>query len=175
MWINILKIRLGDLIVDFINKDLQSPEAAIESDYILAQTNKFMLILMRDNYYSPSKENEEIISDLTERNKNRVLDFYKASGQFSPTLPFELNLAIQLWLTDGKANIQEIDEVLQTISPAESEEGKNAFSRYYPKGSFEPNGRQPVDFNNGYHTLASLYASKGDIIGVEWAFQPITE
>jgi energy-coupling factor transporter ATP-binding protein EcfA2 len=164
---------IRDLIVDFINKDLQSPEAAIESDYILAQTNKFMLILMRDNYYSPSKENEEIISDLTERNKNRVLDFYKATGQFSPTLPFELNLAIQLWLTDGKVNIQEIDEVLQTISPAESEEGKNAFSRYYPKGSFEPNGRQPVDFNNGYHTLASLYASKGDIIGVEWAFQQL--
>ncbi|RPA66748.1 ATP-binding protein [Cyclobacteriaceae bacterium YHN15] len=161
------------LLVDFIYKDLQSPDASIESDYILAQTNKFMLILMRDNYYSPSKENEEIISDLTERNRNRVIDFYKRKDQFSPALPFELNLAIQLWLTDGKAKKEEIDEVLQIISPAESEEGRNAFSRYYPKGSFEPNGRQPVDFNNGYHTLASLYASKGDIIGVEWAFQQL--
>lgn len=160
-------------LVDFIYKDLQSPDGAISSDYILTQTNKFMLILMRDNYYSPSKENEEIISDLTEINKNRVIDFYRGKDQFSPTLPFELNLAIQLWLTDGKAKKEAIDEILHIISPAESEEGRNAFSRYYPKGSFEPNGRQPVDFNNGYHTLASLYASKGDIIGVEWAFNQL--
>lgn len=166
---------IRDLIVDFINKDLQSPEASIESEYILAQTNKFLLILMRDNYYRPSIENEKILSDLTESNKNRVLDFYRGTGQYSPTLPFDLNLAIQLWLTNGKATLGEIDEVLQTISPAESEGGKVAFSRYYPKGSFEPNGRLPTDFNNGYHTLASLYASKGDIEGVEWAFQQLLD
>lgn len=168
-----IKDPIKGLLVDLIYKDIQSPEATIESEYILAQTNKFMLILMRDNYYSPSKKNEEIISDLTERNKGRVIDFYKEEYQFSPTLPFELNLAIQLWLTNGKATLEEIDEVLKTISPAEGDEGRNAFSRYYPKGSFEPNGRLPTDFNNGYHTLASLYASKGDIEGVEWAFQQL--
>lgn len=162
-------------IVDFIYKDLSSPDPSIESDYILTQTNKFLLILMRDNYYSSLGENEKIISDLTEINKNRVLEFYRRESQFSPTLPFELNLAIQLWLTDGNAKKEEINEILQTISPAESEEGKIAFTKYYPKGSFEPNGRQAVDFNNGYHTLASLYASKGDIIGVEWAFQQLLD
>ncbi|MFD2203655.1 ATP-binding protein [Shivajiella indica] len=166
---------IKDLIIDFIYGDLKSPDAQIESDYILAQTNKFLFILMRDNYYSPSVAKEKIISDLTEKNKQRVLDFYKGTGQFSPTVPFELNLAIQLWLTAGKAKIKQIDEVLSNISPKESEEGRNAFLKYYPKGSFEPNGRLPTDFNNGYHTLASLYASKGDINGVEWAFDQLLD
>lgn len=166
---------IRDLIVDFIYRDLQSLDPKIESDYILSQINKFLLILMRDNYYSPSKENEKIISELSGSNKNRAADFYKGIGQFSPTLPFELNLAIQLWLTDGNATLEEIEEVLQVISPVESEEGKNAFFRYYPKGSFEPNGRLPIDFNNGYHTLASLYAASGDIEGVEWAFRQLLD
>ncbi|SMD43036.1 hypothetical protein SAMN00777080_1612 [Aquiflexum balticum DSM 16537] len=166
---------IKDLIIDFIYSDLLSPDSAIESDYLLGQTNKFLLVLMRDNYYSPSAENEKIISGLTKSNKDRVLDFYRGPGQLSPSLPFELNLAIQLWLTDGKAKLEEIDEILQVISPAESETGITSFSNFYPKGSFEPNGRQPTDFNNGYHTLASLYASKGDINGVEWSFQQLLD
>ncbi len=37
---------------------------------------------------------------------------------------------------------------------------------YYPKGSFETNGRFPDDFNGGFHTLASLYAAAGDTAGI---------
>ncbi len=166
---------IKDQIVDFIFKDLNSPDDAIDSDFVLTQTNKFIIVLMRDNYYSPTDEKEKFLIELTERNKDNVVNFYKKTGNFSPTLPFELNLAIQLWLTTGKASPEDLDEVLNAISPAAGHAGQNAFSFYHPKGSFEPNGRQPIDFNNGYHTLATLYACKGDIEGVEWAFRQILE
>jgi energy-coupling factor transporter ATP-binding protein EcfA2 len=164
---------IKDQIVDFIYEELKSPGNAIEPDFILTQTNKFLIILMRDNYYSPSVEKEKIIIDLSERNKDVVVSFYKTTESFSPALPFEMNMAIQLWLTVGKAVQEDVHEILKLISPDLGEEGKTTFDLYYPKGSFEPNGRLPIDFNNGYHTLASLYAAKGDIEGVEWAFQQL--
>ena len=164
---------IKDQIVDFIFKDLNSPYDANDSDFVLTQTNKFIIVLMRDNYYSPTDEKGKFLIELTKRNKDNVVNFYKKTGNFSPALPFELNLAIQLWLTTGNASPEDLDEVLKAISPAEGQAGQNAFSVYHPKGNFEPNGRQPIDFNNGYHTLASLYACKGDIEGVEWAFRQL--
>lgn len=46
---------------------------------------------------------------------------------------------------------------------------------YYPKGSNEINGRIPNDFNGGYHTLASLYASIGDVEKVIQCFKTIKQ
>ncbi|HMQ06374.1 MAG TPA: ATP-binding protein [Saprospiraceae bacterium] len=166
---------IKDQIVNYIYKDLKSPDRAIDSDFILTQNNKFIIVLMRDHYYSPSIEKEKIIADLTEKNKDAVVNFYKNTGNFSPALPYELNMAIQLWLTTGNASPEDVDEVLNAISPASGNDGAKAFSVYYPKGSFEPNGRRPIDFNNGYHTLASLYACIGDMENVEWAFRQIID
>ncbi len=42
---------------------------------------------------------------------------------------------------------------------------------YYPKGGYEANGIRPIDFNGGYHTLASLNAAAGDADGVIRCFE----
>jgi hypothetical protein len=47
------------------------------------------------------------------------------------------------------------------------------FKLYYPKGSFEINGRFPNDYNGGYHTLASLYAAAGDTVGIGYCFRTL--
>ena len=87
----------------------------------------------------------------------------------------DLNIAIQMWLTVGKADRDKIQDLLQNISPVIDSNKASAFNVYYPKGNFEADGRLPLDFNGGYHTLACLYAAAGDMEHVFWSFQKILD
>ncbi len=75
----------------------------------------------------------------------------------------------------GKASGDDIRNLLDTLSPLQGKDAESAFNLYYPKGSFETNGRLPSDFNGGYHTLASLYAAAGDTAGILWSFRNLLE
>ena len=94
---------------------------------------------------------------------------------YRPAVPPELNMGVQMWLTLGKTSAVKIRDMLQLISPVAAKDSQNAFNTYYTKGSFEPDGRMPLDFNGGYHTLASLYAAAGDMEHVFWCFQKILD
>ncbi len=92
-----------------------------------------------------------------------ILKFYRNTELFEATIPNELNLAIQFWLTIGaKPTESQINEMLSVISPFESTAADSIFQIYYAKGSFEPDGNRNLDFGGGYHTLASLYAASGN-------------
>ncbi len=148
---------------------------AKETDYLFAltQLNKFRSILAYDQYYDPSDETEEIIRDFADEGYRLTLIFFKSKALYKAFLPAELNYGIQQWLTFGNVTREKIDTILNLISPFESEEGRDIFDIYYSKGKFESNGRATNDYNGGEHTLASLYAAKGDTAKVVQCFEAI--
>lgn len=164
----------GDLI-NIINENFLTKEPTATPEYLVPELNNFLVILMRDNYYSPTSRKQEIIKSLTALNFQQIKNCYEDPTRFRPTLPYDLNMGIQLWLTVGEGTPAEISEMLGLISPLSGPVALSTFTTYYPKGSYEPNGRQPSNFNNGYHTLASLYAALGDLKSVEWCFQQLLD
>ena len=162
--------RMKDQLFELITKDLGASGPAGDPEFLLTETNKFLNLLAMDNYYGPGSKKEKMLSELTEKNYILVLQFFRNKNLFRPVVPFELNMAIHIWLTVGKATPEKAKDLLNAISPLAGEEAENSFKLYYPKGSFEPNGRMANDFNGGYHTLASLYAVTGDIEHVLWCF-----
>jgi hypothetical protein len=107
--------------------------------------------------------------------RNLALHFFKNKNLINATISIEINYALQQWLTFGRINAGQVDELLQQISPFENTLAQSAFEVYYPKGSYEINGRVPNDFNGGYHTLASLYAAKGETDHVLRCFDAIRQ
>jgi hypothetical protein len=100
-----------------------------------------------------------------------VAKIFLANKQlFRPSIPSQLNLAIQWWLTKGNAKDEQIRKLLLLMSPRAGESGAASFAQYYPSGNYEINGRLSSDFNGGYHTLACLYAAIGDTANLNWCF-----
>ena len=112
---------------------------------------------------------------MADKNYQLVLRYLKDKTLFSPAIPAQLNVAIQFWLTLGKPSPEKIVNLLHQLSPLEGKEAEENFNKYYPKGSFETNGRFPNDYNGGYHTLASLYAAAGDTTGIGFCFRTLLE
>ena len=168
----------GDLktnLLTFIDADSKNLNQSVEPEVVLSDRNNFIIILARDLYYNPDDFKSKIIKDALEANRDLALRYYKNPAMYKPATPFELNIAIQYWLALGNATPEKINELAESISPFSNSQAKAAFDIYYPKGSFEPNGRSPSDFNSGYHTLASLHAALGDIDKVEMCFNTLLE
>jgi energy-coupling factor transporter ATP-binding protein EcfA2 len=161
-------------LINFIEENSSNPELDKEPDFLITERNKFIFILARDLYYNPDESKAGILKHILALNRDLVLQFYRDPSMYRPAVPFELNVALQFWLTLGNSTQEEIQELIEAISPL-NDQGKKAFDVYYRKGSFEPNGRSPSDFNNGYHTLASLYAALGDASRIEWCFNTLME
>lgn len=143
--------------------------------FLLTELNLFCTLLAYDNYYNPTKENETLLYDMVNEGRDLVLLFFKDKNLVNATISIEINYALQQWLTFGLVNSVRVDELLQQISPLENTLAQSAFEVYYPKGSYEINGRVPNDFNGGYHTLASLYSAKGETGNVLRCFDAIRQ
>ena len=160
-------------LIKLIYELLSSGVIDNDEEYTLIKRNKFLSLLTYDEYYTPNSDREKYIRELTKANYSLVSHFFNTTSLYKPTVPVELNQAIQFWLTFGQPSEQQIDDLISLISPDGSENALKAFNTYYPRGSFEPNGRQSNDFNGGYHTLASLYGALGDLNRVTWCFKTI--
>ena len=158
-----------------ISHDLTSRDSSLLPEIRLAQTNRFLILLAMDNYFMPDDIKQVLLSTIADNDYDQAMLFYKNKNMYRPSVPFELNTAVQMWLTVGNATQNKMLAMLNEISPAAIREGDTVFNVYYPKGSFEPDGRMPLDFNGGYHTLASLYAAAGDMEHVFWCFQKILD
>jgi energy-coupling factor transporter ATP-binding protein EcfA2 len=130
--------------------------------YLLTELNEFTTLLDYDLYYNPSDSGEARLQDFVDEGYRIATIFFKTKSLFQATIPLELNYGIQQWLTFGHAGADKVNQLLKIVSPFEDPGGKEMFDVYYPKGSYEINGRVPNDFNGGYHTLASLYAAVGN-------------
>jgi hypothetical protein len=151
--------------------------ATQKTDYpfLLAALNKFTTLLAYDQYYNPSDTSEKILGDFVDEGYDIALVFFKTKTLFQATISTELNYCIQQWLTFGHVTTEKINTLLSSFSPYEGSEGLAMFNIYYPKGSYEINGRVPNDFNGGYHTLASLYAALGNSEKVIQCFEAIKQ
>lgn len=130
--------------------------------YLLTELNEFTTLMVYDQYFNPTDSGETRLQDFVDDGYRIAMIFFKTKSLFQATIPLELNYGIQQWLTFGHVNAGEVNQVLELFSPFEDSGGKAIFDVYYPKGSYEINGRISNDFNGGYHTLASLYAASGD-------------
>jgi energy-coupling factor transporter ATP-binding protein EcfA2 len=164
---------LKESLLTLISETANLQELEKEPAWLLLERNKFAIILARDQYYTPDDAKLKLLKQALEANYALALRFYQQPSMFAPAAPFELNVALQYWLTLGDATPEKVSQLLRAISPRGSDAAKAAFGVYYPKGSLEPNGRQPNDFNSGYHTVASLYAALGDMDNVEWCFKTL--
>jgi energy-coupling factor transporter ATP-binding protein EcfA2 len=162
-------------LINLISQDLNLRDSSLLPEVKLAETNKFLVLLAMDQYYMPAVKKAEILSAAAQNGYDQVMHFTKNKNLYRPAVPFGLNIAIQMWLTVGKADRAKIQDLIQNISPVIDSNGGSAFNVYYPKGSFEPDGRLQLDFNGGYHELACLYAAAGDMEHVFWCFQKILE
>ena len=166
---------LKNNLVNLIAKNLGAAKDDQDPEFMLEATNKFLIQLLMDQYYGPSPKKQEMLADFAHKNYQYVMLFFRNRSLFHPVAPSELNMAVQIWLTIGKGTNEEIQAMLQTISPLAGSEADSTFNIYYRKGTFEPDGRMQMDFNGGYHTLASLYASAGDIQHIIWCFERLLE
>lgn len=144
--------------------------------FLLEQQNQFLLLMAYDEYYGPSARlADEVIPAVAGLQHQVIRHFISSTAPYKQNVPTELNLAIQLWLTFGKPTQGEITQMLSDISPFGGTASKGRFDHYYVRGQYEANGRIPSDYNGGYHTMASLYASAGDAAGILRCFEQLPE
>lgn len=150
-------------------------ELSINPDhtFMLDELNKFTTMLAYDHYYNPDSSSESVLRMMADEGFELVLTFFNSVNLYRPAIPIELNYAVQQWLTFGTASAEKSSEMLQLVSPFGNPAGSRVFDVYYPRGSYEINGRVSNEFNGGYHTLASLYASTGDVGNVIRSFEQI--
>ena len=146
--------------VDSTFKELISKET--DYTYLLTELNEFTTLLDYDQYFNPTDSGESRLQEFVDEGYQIASIFFKNKSLFQATIPLELNYGIQQWLTFGHASADEVTRLLTLMSPFDNSDGKATFELYYPKGSYEINGRVPNDFNGGFHTLASLYAAAGN-------------
>jgi hypothetical protein len=147
----------------------------IDHSFLLTELNKSTTLLSYDNYYNPSDSTQKLLQHFVDEGYNLALVFFGTASLFRPTIPSELNYAIQQWLTFGNVTEEKVTNIIGTFSPFEEAKGKGMFDVYFPKGSYEINGRIPNDFNGGFHTLASLYAALGNSDKVIQCFEVIKQ
>jgi energy-coupling factor transporter ATP-binding protein EcfA2 len=146
-----------------------------DPSFLLDELNQFTSMLAYDNYYNPTQRTQGILQRYTDEGYNLAISFFSDSTLFRATIPIELNYALQQWLTFGSVTPEKTTAILNLISPFENTDADAMFRIYYPRGSYEVNGRVPNNFNGGYHTLASLYAAEGDSDRVIESFEQIMD
>ena len=59
--------KIKDQLFELITKDLSSSGAAADPEFLLTETNKFLILLAMNNYYVPDSKKEKMLSELTEK------------------------------------------------------------------------------------------------------------
>ncbi len=167
--------KLKEDLISLITKNLGSPAFAADPVFRLTENNKFIILLTKDHYYTPTASKQAAIYTVTSYAYDLLVKFFGNTKLHKQSVPFELNMALHIWLTKGQTTPEKISALINAVSPLAGSTAEASFNRYYPKGSFEPNGRVGFDFNGGYHTLSSLYAALGDIENIEWSFSKTLE
>jgi len=163
-------------LIEIILRDLEDyRNQGKDKVFFLEQLNKFIVTLAYDDYYVTDPQITSAISSIAAYIPSFVTLFYEDVSLIKSSVSIELNEAISLWLTFGEPEAGEIQKLIKTISPFESETSKSAFDVYYKEGSYEPNGRLSNDHSGGYHMLATLYAALGDINGIISCFENLDE
>jgi hypothetical protein len=161
-------------LINFIEKQIGVLATSKNDDaFLLRQVNRYMVRLAYDNYYNPQETFDARAVQFTGLLHDLVMNFYRGTNKFEAAISPEINFAVQQWLTFGSPGRAQITEMLSLISPFESKDGP--FNIYYAKGSYEPDGGIDLDYNGGYHLVASLYAASGNAKMIIPCFEIINE
>ncbi len=156
-------------LVDIILREFEAQNLNVSNaSFLLGEVNKLITQLAYDEYYNPSPQAQANLVRATQIGYSLVAEILKDKASYQVSLGTEMNYAIQNWLTFGEVDANKIQALLNILSPIGG--GKEIFQIYYPKGSYEINGRVPNDYNGGYHTVASLYAALGEVDNIVWCF-----
>ncbi len=96
-------IPLKASVVQMISDDLANRDSSLLPEIRLAQTNRFLILLAMDNYYMPDDIKQVQLSTIADNDYDQAMLFYKNKNMYRPSIPFELNTAIQMWITVGNA------------------------------------------------------------------------
>ncbi len=163
-------------LIEIILRDIEEyHDRGSDKVFYLEQLNKFIITLAYDDYYITDPRIKQAISSVTDYIPSFVTLFYNDASMVKSAVSIELNEAISLWLTFGNPEPQELQDLINAISPFAGENAKAAFDVYYKEGSYEPNGRLSNDHSGGYHMLATLYAALGDNDGIISCFENLDE
>ncbi|MEP6734904.1 MAG: ATP-binding protein [Chryseolinea sp.] len=161
------KEQLIDEVVKEFNGGQGSPAFELE------QRIGFIYSLAYDRYYQPRPAIDKTLSEKSSELFPLLVNIFKTVSAKNVS-GVDINRAIQHWLTFGNPSISQVKELVDVMSPFASEQAKSAFDSFYPRGSFEPDGLRPIDYNGGYHTLASLYAALGDTEKIKLCFKALS-
>ena len=123
-------------LINLISRDLSLQDNSILPEMKLTETNKFLILLAMDQYYIPDNKKAEILSAAAENGYAQVMHFAKNKNLYRPAVPHSLNIAIQMWLTVGKADRVKIQDLLQNISPVIDSNKASAFQCLLSKRQF---------------------------------------
>jgi hypothetical protein len=172
LYIDKLKeLALKSSVVNLLVDDLERMQQKEKPDWLITEYNKLVVLMAEDQYYNPKGIASDRLAAVIGRNIGVVKVFLRDTSLVQPLVATQLNTAIQFWLSLGKPSAALVDEVVNLLVPEGHFPSGPAWRNYYPKGGLEVNGRMPVLFNGGLHTVASLFAAKGDTAGMLQCFR----
>ncbi len=166
-----LKNSLRDSLQNYFNEYFA---AGKDLSYLLEKVNRYTTCLAYDQYYNPADTTAKWLSAEADNSFQLALSLFESKEIATSSTSSELNYGLQQWLTFGNVSVDKLQQILSIISPFDSA-GTKTFNLFYPKGSYEINGRLPNDYNSGYHTLASLYAALGDDEKVKQCYEVLKQ
>ena len=150
-------------LTSFIGEHLEDYKSQIEKDNSISELNTLVSNLAYDFYYNSQPEVFELIKNINQAIYESILLELKGEKKFSAG---DINRALQSYLTFNNPATEEVNAVLDLLSPFAAEGSLATFNKIYPKDESEPNGRIQLGYNGGYHSIASLYAVLGDNTGL---------
>ncbi|MGC3944892.1 MAG: hypothetical protein QM762_10315 [Chryseolinea sp.] len=165
------KIRTS--IVNELQRSMQSPEfKRLQPGRQLRILASITQIYSTENYYDQDEISETILHQDASALYELIADFFQSGIATNKTTLVDetatLNESVQLWLTFGNPTPEQIQHLIDLISP---QRPGNHFEQIYKAGVREQSGYRYLNFAGGYHMLASLYASIGDIKNILWCFE----
>ena len=160
-------------LVDKIALELTSTDQVASRRQYIDQANTFIYVLALDNYYAPDDHIQSVLIDQSKKAAKAALNYLQGKSDYSSVVASTLNQALLNWLTFGNPSVTETKSVVDAISPLSGEKASETFDFFYRKGSVEGAGLRGLNFNGGYHLLASLYAVLGDETGLKWCFDQL--
>lgn len=162
---------LKEELVAFIDEKMDSFAVTKENmSFFLEKCNLYISILAYDDYFNPNEVTQSRILKAASRLHDLLIKCFSDKGYFQSGISPRISMAIHSWLTFGKPDQKQINEITAAVSPFNPQ---SMFEVYYPKGSSDVAYDIELDHGGGYHLLACLYAAAGDVKAVQECFQQL--
>ena len=163
---NKFRAPVKDDLVQYISNQLNGNEISEESQ--LRQLDLFLLNLVNDEYNNPGNT-----GDFIEINRGRIFGLLKVLTTKEVSNKMAFSHGFNHMVNLSQDHTQDVSELLQMITPFESE-SKMVFDKHFPaSGQIENGYRGGVSHNAGYQLVGFMYASLGDVGNAKQCFDSL--